>query len=228
MEQLTQLPSGEKSDLAPIEKLVYLYLRKYMNEETKEAFPSQSTIAKDSGLSKPTIIKAINGLIKAGYIEKFFYEGRKTHYKFKKLLRFEPFSYMFLENKDIKPLDKAYIIASQEFMFKDIPGEGKIDYSSKKLGELINMPVRTIRKCNQTLAEQGYLTTKTNNNEVTSKIFDLNKLGQAVIWKLKEHEEVLDDHEDRIAKLEEENRKQQELIKKLLKDKEKKDVQLFL
>lgn len=226
MEQFTQLPAGEKNVLTPIEKLIYLYLRKYMNEETKMSFPSQERLARESGLSRPTIAKAINGLIDLNYIEKLPVNGKVTHYRFKKLLKFEPFSYKFLDNKDIKPLDKAYIVAAQEFMFKDEEGKGKITYSNRKLGELINMPCQTISKCNQSLAKQKALSLSTNNDGEMVKTFNLDDLGQAIIWKLKEHEELLDDHEDRLAKLEEANKKQQELIDKLLKEKEDKELYL--
>lgn len=192
MEQFTQLPSGEKNQLTPIEKLVYVYLRRYMNEETKEAFPSQERLAKDSGLSRSTIIKSIKGLIDLEYIERLQSPTRVTHYKFKKLLHFEPFSYEFLDNKNIKPLDKAYIIASQEHMFKNEEGKGKIVYTDRELSELINMPQTTISKCNRSLINEELLSLTVNNQGDVVKTFNLNKLGQAIVWTLKKHEEDID------------------------------------
>lgn len=219
MTQFTQLPSGEKNQLTPIEKLVYVYLRRYMNEETKESFPSQERLAKDSGLSRSTIIKSIKSLIDLEYIEKVYSPTRVTHYRFKKLLHFEPFSYEFLDNKDIKPLDKAYIIASQEHMFKNEEGKGKMLYTNRELSELINMPQATISKCNRSLVGDKILSLATDNNGEVVKTFNLSKVGQAIIWTLQKHEDDIDslkkDNEylhKKIDELEKQLNKQQALV----------------
>ena len=64
----------------------------------------------------------------------------------------------FLENKDVSFASKAYILASQQYMFKDIQGVGKIGYSNRQLSNKINMPESTIRKCDKELENKNYLT----------------------------------------------------------------------
>lgn len=64
-----------------------------MNKDTYEAFPSMETIAKDAGISKPTVIKHLvaNGDIT---VRK---EGRRNIYKFNPLSKnFEMFTYKFM------------------------------------------------------------------------------------------------------------------------------------
>lgn len=54
----------KQSNLDPTD--VYSYLKTYMNKDTYEAFPSMETIAKDAGISKPTVIKHLvaNGAVR--------------------------------------------------------------------------------------------------------------------------------------------------------------------
>lgn len=56
-----QLPT-EKSDLEPKDQLIYLSIKRFMNSETKTAFPSLKTISEVSGASIPTIRKSIERL----------------------------------------------------------------------------------------------------------------------------------------------------------------------
>ena len=57
--QHVQLPNNSL-DLEPKDKLVYLCIRRYMNKNTKKAFPSLQTISNVSGASIPTIRKIIS------------------------------------------------------------------------------------------------------------------------------------------------------------------------
>lgn len=52
------------------EKMVYLVLKTYANNETSRAFPSHNTIAKYAGISKTTVKEAIKGLVDKGIIQK--------------------------------------------------------------------------------------------------------------------------------------------------------------
>lgn len=218
MERFTQLPSKEHNDLTPIEKLVYVYIRRHMDKITNSGPVSQHGIAVESGLDRRIIARAIQRLIDADYLEILYKEYKKvTIYKVKRLIHFEPFSDEFLDNKNIKPLEKAYIVSAQEHMFKDNIGEGCIKYSDQQLGNLINMPRRTVSKCNQSLVSQGYLSLNTDNNGDVVKTFKLNKLGQIVIWTLCDHEDRITKMEKEFAALKEENKR---LKKQLDKQKE--------
>lgn len=225
--QHVQLPNNA-SDLEPKDKLVYLSIRRFMNKDTKIAFPSLQTISDISGASIPTIRKIITKLEDLDYF-KVFKKGRGQQYKFNELKSFEPFSYEFLDKNDISFTAKSYLIATQEFMYKDVENYGKVSYSDRELSDKINMPQTTLSKCNRELEKLGYLTVVKNKNveldtgcKKNTKIYHLAQLGQAIIWTLQNHEDRLVNHEDRLQKLEE----SQKLINKLLEENAKLKEQL--
>lgn len=57
-------------DISPTARTVYRALLRYANRETWSCFPSIATIAKDTGLSKRTIIRQIALLEKEGLLLK--------------------------------------------------------------------------------------------------------------------------------------------------------------
>ena len=58
----------EVNDLSSIEKVVLLVLANYFNTDLDEAFPSQDTIAKNSSLSRSSVVRALDALQNKGYI----------------------------------------------------------------------------------------------------------------------------------------------------------------
>lgn len=198
-----QLPNDMTTDanLTPQDLLIYVAIKRYMNKDTKEAFPSLQTICAKSGASVNTVRKCISNLER----EKYFTitkEGRKNIYTFSDYKKFEPFSYDFLDKEDLTFTEKAYIIASQQYMYKDEQGFGKITLSSQDLSKKINMPESTISKCNKSLTAKDYLSIiKCNKRDqetgvvIQEKIFHLDELGQAVIWALHNHEERISNNE---------------------------------
>ncbi|PEL63247.1 helix-turn-helix domain-containing protein [Bacillus wiedmannii] len=52
------------------EMAVYMILCRHLNQETGSCFPSLPTIGKKVGMSKNTVIKALNTLIEIGYVTK--------------------------------------------------------------------------------------------------------------------------------------------------------------
>ena len=107
-----QLPNDmtQKSDLEPNDLLVYVTLKRHMNKDSKECFPSLQLLSKECGFSIPTIRKSIALLTKSSYI-KVRKEGRKNVYNFNKYKNFETFSYDFLDQEGAEPNEKAYVIA---------------------------------------------------------------------------------------------------------------------
>lgn len=199
--QHVQLPNNMtvSEKLTPKDLLVYVTIKKYMNKDTLSCFPSLATIVETSGISKPTVIKAISKLEKEGYL-KVGKQGRSNLYIFSRYKNFEPFSYEFLDREDLTPEEKAIIIAEQQFMFKDLEGYGKTTYSDLELSKKINMSYTSVVKHHKSLEKKGFLTTiKTSAKdsitglEINEKIFHLNELGQAVIWALQKHEEDINE-----------------------------------
>jgi Mn-dependent DtxR family transcriptional regulator len=205
-----QLPNDmtETKDLSPKDLLVYVCIKSFMNKETKECFPSLETIVDLSGISKPTVRKSIDKLKELKYIS-VRRDGRKNVYKFNPYKNFEPFSYAFLQKKDLTPNEKAYLIATQQYMFKDVEGEGKISYSDTQLSEKINLSYNSITKYNKSLKEKGYLDIikmgvrdKESGIFINEKIFHLNELEQAIIFTLQNHEDRISTSEKKIEFLE--------------------------
>lgn len=239
--QHVQLPNNMTvtKELTPKDLLIYVCIKRYMNKATKECFPSLDTIVDISGVSKPTVRKSIEKLKELGYIA-VRREGRSNIYKFNTYKNFEPFSYSFLDKEDLSANEKAYLIVSQQYMFKDIEGEGKITYSDAELSEQINMSYNSVVKYNKSLKEKGYLdiikTSKKDSETglmVQEKIFHLNELEQAIVFALQNHEERITDSEQRIKTLEHqvkillnENRELKDKDKD--KDKDKIDTQITM
>ena len=184
--QHVQVPNdmGTKN-LTPKDQLIYTIIKSHDNP-TKGCFPSLQVLSKESGASINTIRDSIARLKEAGYI-KTELRGRKTYYTFDPYKKFEPFSPDFISNPNISFTTKSYLIASQQFMYKDVENYGKMTLSNVQLSKEINMPESTIRKCNNELVSKEYLTIIKDNvtewqaGKCDLKIFNLTSLGQAII-----------------------------------------------
>lgn len=220
-----QLPNSmEENNLTPKDQLIYLAIKSF--DGKGGCYPSLQKIAEVSGTSIPTVRSSIERLKDAYYITTTK-KGRGVEYHFNEYNKFEPFSPEFLERKDISPATKAYLVASQQYMFKDIEGIGKISYPNTELASKLNISEATVRRCNKELSDKNYLTIVKNDSrdletgcKTDTKIFNLRELDQAIIWILKNHEDRINDNTDRIERLEnafKEQTKELESYKKLTK-----------
>ena len=163
MEQHIQVPRMhlKEEGLITIDPYVYACIKKFMNSETKEAFPSNKTLIEVTGLASKTIIASTNRLEAAGYISIKRELGKPNIYTFNDYKQFEIFSYDFLDNPDLSPKEKSYLVASQQYMFKNADlMQGKITFSSEKLAEAIGLSLNTLRKYENTLKSKEILTTQ--------------------------------------------------------------------
>lgn len=219
--QFVIYPHDENSEaqpnLTPKDKLIYVAIRRYMDKSTMESFVSYAKISKDTGAAINTIRKSIDNLVREGYLN-IRKVGRKIYYIFNNKKKFEPFSYEFLDKPELTFTEKSYLIASQQYMFKDEDSEqGKISYTNKELSGLIKMSESTISRTNHSLESKGFL----ENASTPTKVFKLRELDQMFIWKFKEQDEKIQDNTDRIEQLEREMMKFKELNKALLEENEK-------
>lgn len=206
--------------LQKYEILIYVCIRRYMNSETMEAFPSVDTIVKDSGCSKPTVIKTIDTIEEKGYFKRIPKSQSKTKpkpkgrgcvYVFNNSKHFEPFSYDFLDNSKLSKSEKLQILCTQQYMIKDESSHlGKVSYSDRQLSELTGLDHRTIKKNNESLIDKGFanqvtLQTKDPVTGLINKetIYHLDKIGQAIVFALRKHEQHLAQHDTQIESLEE-------------------------
>lgn len=201
--QHIQLPNRkENEDISPREQLVYLALKSFMNKDTKESFPSLKKVSSITGINVGTIRKDIKRLEDLDYI-KIIKQGRNQIYRFNDYKTFEVFSYDFLYNKDLTSTEKAYLVATQQYMFKT-QETGSVSFSNNALSNLIHMPESTVSKCNRSLENKNLLTIVDNKNRD-----DLGLMAQTKIFKLAEFNEAvvntLVNHEDRLSQLEKQN-----------------------
>lgn len=211
MEQYVIVPRKDEGEkLQKYEILIYVCIRRYMNKDTMLAFPSMTTIAKDSGCSKPTILKTIKEIVRKGYLQVTPRQNKSTVFKFNNERTFEPFSYKFLDNENLTKSEKLQILCTQQYMFK-MDGDGKISYSDRELSKLTGLDARTINKNNLTLMEKDYMTQVELRNRdpetgelKTEKIYHLDKFGQAVVFALGRHEKMIQDVQVDVATIKQE------------------------
>lgn len=240
--QHVQLPKNDtNNEITPKDKLIYLNIRRHMNRDSKQAYPSLATICKESGASINTVRKSIKVLEENNYIT-ISKQGKKNIYHFNETKSFEPFSYEFLDNPNLTFLEKSYIVATQQFMNKDVKGYGVTSYTNKELSEMINMPESTVSKTNRTLEQKNYLTTLKNKKldseykcTTSTKIFNLEELGQAVIWflqktynKVQDHDIKVQEHDDKLKHLENRVAAQDKLIAKLMAERKPEELKIIL
>ena len=201
MKRHIELPSTEGiNDLTPQDQLIYLGIRSYMNKDTMKAFPSQKSIAERVGCCEKTVRKCIQNLIDKDYIE-IEKEGRKQIYKFNKLKQFEPFSYEFLEDRNITFTQRALLASSQQYMKDKETGRGIIKYSKMELAELINMPYPTLVKATRELANKEIINTTKLPSGQQQMEFALEKYHQGIVKVLLNHEQRIENNEEDISEL---------------------------
>lgn len=200
----------------------YPILKKYMNGETKQCYPSLQTLANDSGLSIPTIRKYLKILEEEGHIKisKKLNKSGTANKDIKKAPNvytfnedselykngFEMFSYDFL-NKNIKFREKAACIALQEEMYKN-GNTGAISSTSLEMSNKLDVSYNTFKSIEKNLKNENILvTTKSNAKDMvtgefkTQYLFNLEVLGQAVLYnqiKIKEHDNKIKEHDNKI------------------------------
>jgi Mn-dependent DtxR family transcriptional regulator len=78
-------------------------------------------------------------------------------------------------------------MSSQQLMYKDIEGLGKVSYSDKEMSEKLNISEHLVSKYNKSLKDKGLLYMVDsdkfeNGTMIPNKIFDLSKLQQDIIF----------------------------------------------
>lgn len=203
---------------------IYACIKKYMNQETKQAWPSNSTLAKLSKMSNRTITESIKRLEAAGYISVRREFGKPNVYTFNDYKKFEIFSYDFLDSEEYTPKDKSYYILMQPKMFKS-SSDCVVTMSSEKLAKSLALDPKTLRKYEKNLVKKGlleltpYRTDNATGLEVYARHYDLEKWSNAIALKFMEHNDRLDNHDHQIKRLEDEIEfLKKELAKRDLKD----------
>lgn len=128
---------------------------------------------------------------------------KQTVYTFNNEKSFEPFSYEFLDRKDLSKSEKLQILCTQQYMYKS-DGIGKVSYSDRELSKLTGLSREVISMNNNLLINKGYMTQISLNakdeNGLMNKetIYHLNELGQAIVFAIQNHEERIEENTKQI------------------------------
>ena len=203
--QHVQVPNDmteQNNSLKPGDLLIYATIKRHMDKNTKTCYPSLNTIASESGASINTVRASIQNLINTQYIE-VTPKGRGKLYRFLKWDKFEPFSYDFLDNKKLSFKEKAYILATQQYMFKNKDTQnGIVTYNNIELSKRINTSPSTISRLDSSLKEKEVLDINILSQKdqetglpIREKVFHLSKMEQAIVFILGNHEERIQNTE---------------------------------
>ncbi len=191
-------------DIEPLDCLVYLALRSF--DGPKGCFPSLQQIAAKAQLSVNSIKKSLAKLKEKNWINSSCAgKGHYTYYTFLKDNPFEPFSYEFLNTTELSPLAKSYLICDQCDMFKNSETEGALSKTALDISEDINMPLRTVYKCEKELKDKGILKIVKAQKAMDLagckqevRIFDFSKYFQAIAYILRHQQDQLNKHDQEI------------------------------
>lgn len=172
------------------DQVIFAAIKKYMNNETRECFPSITTIAKTLNCSRTKILSAIDRLCSCNLLQKKS-NGPGVHntYVFVRT-EFDNFFEMFTEDflKIDMPLNiKEYYMGIQQFLYGKETGIGKCSFSNTKLAEMLGISPLSVKKYNTYLIENNYLEEETTNKTdesglpVIQKNFNLQSLNQAAL-----------------------------------------------
>ena len=202
---IVYLPRNFKG--TPKEALLYLFLQLYKINNISAV--SYQKITSTLSIMPRTIVKYTKNLEELGYLN-IKCNKSPIEYEFYPIdtENSEPFSYDFLDRKDLSFTEKSYIVASQQYMYKE-GTEGKISYTNKELSGLIKMTESTISRFNRSLESKGYL--EDSNKPI--KVFQARELDLVFIEKFKDidtkvnkNTEDIEILKKKIAQLEEENK----------------------
>ena len=226
--QHVQVPNNMiDHNLTIYDQLIYATIKRFQTKIIKNPKVSFNDIIKISGLGRNMVFEGVQRLINSGYIKVLNSHqgrGRTNQYAFDPYKKFEVFDYKFLDKEDLTAKEKAYIIAIQQKMFKDIPGKGKISMTNEEISKETSLSMYEVGKLNRSLSDKGYLTILSNQivDKKTGlkkdlKVIDLEGLEQMIIWKLKDHEAQLELQKEINAQQKEVNLQQEEVNQEIFK-----------
>lgn len=208
--QHAQLPNDmlKVEDMEPKDLIVYITIKRHLDDSTKTAKISFEKAAKKLGCSEKTVRNSVAKLIQNGYLE-VRKEGKYNVYSFpNKNDGFEMFSVDFIDNTEMTYQQKAFYAAQQQHLRKE-NGLCKNTYNIAKLSDTIHMDPKTIKKYENEFIEKGWMI-KAPTNAIDletgcrkmERIYFPEKFGQALLFIAAKHESQLQNQEARINSLE--------------------------
>lgn len=225
MDQNAHFPTKKEISANPKETLVFMAIKRHENWETHEAYPSLDTIAKESGLSKPTVMKCIDQLVKKDYLVILDKGGKNkaAKYYINPYKNFEIISHELLDHQNLDPMEKGIVICVSEYMFKNKDDHtGVVTYDEAEICKNIGISIPVLKKYEKSLSNKGFLEiTPTNYRNqktglpINQRTFKLDELGQAIVFAIDKHESRLNDHDKQYELLKEKYNKLEEEMNKI-------------
>ena len=184
---------NESRILEPGDKVIYATIRRYMNENSRECYPSISKIKEKTRCGQSKIMGAIDRLVQAGFIQKTQKKapnGKYTNFYYFPKSEFDKHFEMFTDeflDLDMPINIKEYYMDIQQYLYGKDSGVGKCSFSNTALAMKLGISVPSVRKYNNYLIEHGYLEEeKTGSSDeaglpVIQKNFNLSTLNQAAL-----------------------------------------------
>ena len=184
---------NEQRILEPGDKVIYAAIRRYMNEDSRECYPSIQKIKEKTHCGQSKVTGAIERLINAGFIKKTQKKapnGKYTNYYYFPKTEFDKHFEMFTDeflDLDMPTNIKEYYMDIQQYLYDKDSGVGKCSFNNTSLAAKLGISVPSVKKYNAYLIEHGYLdeesTDKTDEAGlvVVQKNFNLSNLNQAAL-----------------------------------------------
>lgn len=173
------------------DQVIFAAIKKYMKNESRECYPSITTIAKDLKCSRSKIISAINRLCECNLLKKTCGPlGSHNTYVFTRT-EFDNYFEMFTREFLLidMPLNiKEYYMGIQQFLYGKETGVGRCSFSNVQLAEKLGISVVSVKKYNTYLINNGFLEEETTSKTdsaglpIIQKNFNLSGLQQAALW----------------------------------------------
>lgn len=182
--QFTTLPNNICKDtkIGISEVAVYLMCKRYMNQDSRESFPSYATLAQLCEMSKNKVIDCIHTLAEEGYIQIRKKEGRKSNFYYFPVeveKNFSMIAYEFLFNEKLSAKEKGYLAIIQQYFYinKD-ERTGSVTISNRELCQLTKVSDKTISRIDKDLMNKEMLAVfKSNIRDTVTGIYNNTKLS---------------------------------------------------
>ena len=187
--QHTQIPQNFNwKQLEWCDQLVFAQIKRFMNKDTRNCYPSISKIKALTQLSERFINDSVKRLESVGLIKITKRKGTSNLYYFPpETDNFEMFTNDFLDMK-LPPKIKEYYMKIQNALYDKDQEIAITHYSDFELAQLTGLSIPTVKKYNKALQDGGYMDSKITNYKdeaglaIREMSFDMQKLGQFGLW----------------------------------------------
>lgn len=178
------IPNDDNLDYKDV--LIYATLLTYADKVNFECFPSMDTLAKKCNMSKSVIKERLEKLEQNGNLKISKY-GKRNMYLLKRPPKYlkdkEEFTMSFMRDESLSGKEKALILCIQHKLSNKESGIGDLfNFSVNKISKIMKCGYSTCEKILESLKKKEILLNLGDFDGKNVFKFDLNKIGQAVLF----------------------------------------------